>query len=111
HAAQIAGNTIMTTDPKELLKLYEPKELKSLTTDQQLCNLRFSPCGKFLMAGDYNGLVRRWDAASDEFTAIESLSGHGGFVDGLAFNPQGTWLYTADSWGRMRAWAYAEPAP
>src|SRR6185295_6620559 len=101
----------VTTDPKELLKLYEPKELKALTTEQQLCSVRFSPCGKFLAAGDYNGRVRRWDATGDDLTAIEPLAGHGGFVDGLGFNPQGTWLYTADSWGRLRAWPYAEPTP
>ncbi|HVX61089.1 MAG TPA: hypothetical protein VHC19_10820 [Pirellulales bacterium] len=99
------------TDPKELAKLYGPKELKSLKTERQQCAVRFTPCGKFLIGGGYDGLVRRWDASTDEFAELPPLAGHGGWVSGLAFHAEGTRLYTTDSWGRLRAWNYSDAAP
>lgn len=99
------------TDAKELAALYSPKEVKSLKAERQLCVVRFSPCGKYLAAGGYDGLVRRWSAAGDEFAELPPLVGHGGWVSGLAFHTEGSRLYTADSWGRLRAWNYADAAP
>lgn len=99
------------TDPKELAKLYGAKELKSLKTERQQRAVRFTPCGKFLVAAGFDGLVRRWDASSDEFAELPALPGHGGWVSGLAFHAEGSRLYTADSWGRLRAWNYADVAP
>ena len=32
---------------------FEPKELKKIETDQQVCLVRFSPCGQFLFGGGY----------------------------------------------------------
>ncbi|HXT59769.1 MAG TPA: hypothetical protein VN699_14120 [Pirellulales bacterium] len=99
------------TDPSELAKLYGPKELKAVKAEQQQCAVRFTPCGKFLVGGGYDGLVRRWDASGDEFAELPPLSGHGGWVSGLAFHAEGSRLYSADSWGRLRAWSYADAAP
>jgi WD40 repeat protein len=89
----------------------EPKLAKTIETKQQQCAARFTPCGKFLIAGGFDGLVRRWDATSDEFKELPPLEGHGGWVSGLAIYGEGTRLYTADSWGRLRAWNYADAAP
>jgi WD40 repeat protein len=79
-------------------------------TPVQLCGARFSPCGKFIVAGGMMGQVLRWDASNDEFPALAPLAGHGGFVEGVTFGAGGK-LYTGDSWGRLRAWNYADAAP
>jgi WD40 repeat protein len=95
-------------DLKQLLKQYEPKEVKRLKPEQQLAVLRFSPCGKMLAAGTFEGQVLRWDASTAAFASLTPLTGQGGWVEGLAFHPDGKRLFTADSWGALRAWSYAD---
>src|SRR5436309_16008677 len=98
----------MILDPKALLQRYTPKELKALTLDRQVSALRFSPCGKVLAAGACDASVRRWDASTDAFAPLPSLTGHDGWVQALAFHPDGKRLLTADSWGRLNCWPYAD---
>ncbi len=102
----------MAIDAKELLKLHEPKRLKqSFECDkQQHTGARFSPCGKYLLAGSYTGAVLRWDATSDEYKTLPSLAGHHGYVV-LAYAQQGGLVYSGDSWGRLRAWSYSDEQP
>jgi WD40 repeat protein len=75
-----------------------------------LYSLRFSPCGKYLVAGGNTGKLLRWDAAAadDAFTELAPLAGYGGWVQALAFAPQGTRLFVGDSWGRLSAWDYSK---
>ena len=101
----------MKEDPKDLLAKFEPKEIKVLTLDRQVHAARYSPCGKFLFAGGLEGEVRRWDVASDEMPQLDPLAGHGGWVQPLVFHPNGTVLFTADSWGQIRAWTYGDDEP
>jgi WD40 repeat protein len=91
-------------DASALLARYQPMELKVLKTAVQVCAARYSPCGRFLIAGGYDGLVHRWDASTDDMAELPQLAGHHGFVEGLAFDPAGTTLFSADSWGELRAW-------
>ncbi|HXG08234.1 MAG TPA: hypothetical protein VNK04_00430 [Gemmataceae bacterium] len=125
----------MSDDPKALLQRYQPKEVKVLKTDRQMAILRFSPCGNFLAAGGCDATVRRWDVSNAEMAELPPLTGHGGWVQALAFSPppltllpqagerggssspsppegergrgEGR-LFTADSWGRLTCWPYAE---
>ena len=39
------------------------------------------------------------------------MTAHRGWVSGLAFGPQGKTVYTADSWGQVCAWPYADETP
>lgn len=96
----------MNIDAKTLLARYQPQPLKQLEPDQQVCVVRFSRCGKVLAAGDYSGEVRRWDMTGAAPAELPRLTGHNGFVQGLAFHDDGKRLFTADSWGRMRCWPY-----
>jgi hypothetical protein len=98
----------MNVDPKQLAIRYQPKPVKVLENGQQFCTARFSPCGKVLAAGGFAGEVCRWDVATDAFAPLPALGGHGGFIQGLAFHPDGKRLITADSWGAMRCWAHAD---
>jgi WD40 repeat protein len=90
---------------------YQPTQLKALTLDRQVCLVRFSPCGKVLAAGGHDGTVRPWDASLDPMPPLPSLAGHHGWVTGLAFHPDGKHLFTADTWGQMRCWPYADQQP
>ncbi len=92
----------------QLRELYQPKEIKVITADPQVTSARFSPCGKLLVAGGYDGRVRRWDVTGSEPVELSPLEGHGGWVQALAFHPGDGTLYSADSWGQLRAWPYAD---
>jgi len=73
-------------------------------------SVKFSPCGKYLLAGGNTGKVLRWDAsaADDGFTPLAPLTGHGAWVQALSFAPKGSFVFTGDSWGRLRAWDYSK---
>jgi WD40 repeat protein len=97
-------------DPQELLARYQPKLVKTVNLDRQMTSLRYSPCGKILAAGGYDGTVRRFDATRDELPALAPLIGHRGWVTALAFHSDGRRLFSVDSWGKLLAWAYADAA-
>ena len=99
----------MKADKKEDTK--EPELLKSVDTEVQFGVIRHSPCGKYLCAGGFDGNVHRWDISGEEPAAKEKLTAHHGWVEGLVFAPEGETLYTADSWGQICAWKYAEENP
>jgi WD40 repeat protein len=76
--------------------------------DREMVFARFSPCGRFLFAGSYDGRVYRW---SLEDGALTTLAGHGGWLQGLAFHPDGKRMITGSSWGELIAWNYADETP
>jgi dipeptidyl aminopeptidase/acylaminoacyl peptidase len=101
----------MIYDAPLLLERHQPKEIKVVQNSVQFCAARFSPCGKFLIGGGYDSLLHRWDASTDEFRELPTIAGHGGWVQEIAFDPAGAWLYSADSWGQLHCSPYAEEQP
>ncbi len=101
----------MNDDAKTLRDRFTPKEGKPLLLDRQMCALRFSPSGKILVAGGTDATVRRWEANTATFTPLPALTGHHGWVQGIGFSPEGSRLYSADSWGELRAWPTQERTP
>src|SRR3954447_22972910 len=91
-------------DPRELLKRYEPKALRALKPDRQLCTARCSPRGTLLAAGGTDATIRRWDLSAEAMPELAPMTGHGGWVQALAFDPDGTRLFSADSWAQLRCW-------
>lgn len=89
----------------------QPREVRTLQTDQQLCTLRYSPCGRVLAAGGFDGTVRRWDVYTSLVSELPPLGASGGWMQALAFHPDGRRLFTADSWGRLTAWNWADDDP
>ena len=80
-----------------------PKELgKPLLPPVQVTRVRFSPDGKSLAAACFDGTVRRWDVSGTAPVERPALTGHNGWVTGLAFGAK--LLFSADSWGRLSAW-------
>src|SRR5437762_857917 len=102
----------MNIDPKTLLQRYGPKAAgKPIKLDQQLGLVRYSPCGQFLVAGNFEAQVRRWSTAVEPMTELTPLKGHNGWVQALAFHPDGKRLFSADSWGRLCCWPFIEKEP
>ncbi|MBW3595770.1 MAG: hypothetical protein KY475_00685 [Planctomycetes bacterium] len=98
--------------PDELKKRYEPKPTgKDLAYERQLWQARYSPCGRFLIACGYDATIQRWDVSGEEPKLLSPLTGHNGWVQCMAFAPQTGKLFTADSWGQVACWPYADESP
>lgn len=100
----------MVRDPKTHLSRFGPKAVGVLNPEVQLVSLRYSPRGSTLAAGGFDGSVHRWDAeaGADAKAARSALKGHGGWVQALAFHPDGERLFSADSWGRLCCWPHRD---
>lgn len=81
---------------------------RTLEHDREIVFARFSPCGRFLFAGGYDGRIYRWTLDGDQIAVFE---GHAGWMQGLAFQPDGRRMITGDSWGQLIAWNYADADP
>lgn len=126
----------MNDETKPLQLRYQPTEFAVVRPDWQVRSARFSPCGKFLVAADFEGQVRRWDlstadeapvvapkprdpkrkrgkpaTAEPEIPELPPLTGHNGWIEALDFHPHGQFLFTADSWGKLCSWPYADANP
>lgn len=102
----------MPDDAKQLADRFKPSTVLKLDPDRQIYRGRYGPCGKFLIGGALDATVRRWDATDPAaLKPLTSLTGHHGWVSAIAFSPKGQWLFTADSWGALRCWPYAEADP
>ncbi|MDA1017760.1 MAG: hypothetical protein O3A00_25290 [Planctomycetota bacterium] len=101
----------MTLDSKELLKQYEPKPLKVVSTKGQLFGSRFTQCGKYLISGGFDGLIHRWDASTDDFKPLPAIGTPGGWTQALAVDSKLQRLFCGDSWGKLCCWSYADQQP
>lgn len=103
----------MTDDTKELLKQFEPKESNILqkTSGAEFTSARFSPCGKFLVGAGFDGKVWRWNVSGDDSKELAPIAGHNGWVQEVACDRQGLFVYSADSWGQLRCTPLAEENP
>jgi WD40 repeat protein len=103
----------MSLDAATLPALFDPKNktTQQLKPDRQLSQVRFSPCGKYLLAAGHDGLVHRWDVSGDAATALSAIAGHNGWVHALAFRAEGETVISADSWGGLRCGSYIGDEP
>lgn len=101
----------MNADLKEFAKQYQPSQPKTRKPFEgekaAHHGARYSPCGNFMIAGGDEGQVFRWCASGDLLQSLPPLTGHSAWVQAYTFAPKAKHFYTADSWGRLRAWDYS----
>ncbi|MEO1982813.1 MAG: hypothetical protein ABGZ24_20070, partial [Fuerstiella sp.] len=98
-------------DTKTAVPKIEARELRKIETDRQVCMIRYSPDGNILFGGGYDAQIRRWDLTAEEPQALEPLTGHHGWVQSMAFLPDGQTLVSVDSWGQLCAWSVHDAVP
>ena len=81
------------------------------SADRQLFNAKFSHDGNLLIAGSYQGDVRRFDLTTEEPTELSPIGGHHGWVQAIAVHPTENILISGDSWGKLQAHDYTQPEP
>ncbi|KAH8748051.1 WD40-repeat-containing domain protein [Hyaloscypha sp. PMI_1271] len=69
-------------------------------------HVSFSPDGKQLASGQWNGMVRLWDVKGSALQTLETA--HEGYVSDVAFSPDGKWLALASGGGIIKLWEVAE---
>lgn len=74
---------------------------KTLKHDRQFLRCRFDADAAHLYAAGYDGRLSRWNLADG---TAQTIDAHRGWVEGMAVSPDRRELYTADSWGQVRAW-------
>ncbi|MEQ9410796.1 MAG: hypothetical protein RIK87_24000 [Fuerstiella sp.] len=82
-----------------------------LEPTQQIFAAKFCPRGKFLIGGGHDARVHCWKVGDLEFAPLEPLSGHHGWVSALGCDGDGSRLFTADSWGELKAWSLNAETP
>ncbi len=85
-----------------LKQAVEAKAIPALKTDRQISQVRFSPCGKFLLAAGHDALVHRWDMTGEQPLPLKPMAGHQGWVQSVICRAAGELMLTADSWGQLR---------
>lgn len=68
----------------------------------QHCVARFSPDGRFVIAGDADGVITVWNAGNGE--CVQTISGHQNEVWDLQLTPDGRYLLSGSYDGTMRLW-------
>jgi WD40 repeat protein len=100
------GETLVTADNMEI-QLWNAVNGRQagapLSTSAAPFSLAFSPNGKTLAAGYFNGQVRLWDLATrQQAGGPVTVTGVYDSVDRLAFNPEGTALAAGSADGTVR---------
>lgn len=93
-------------DATTLKTLFDAKTIPSLKPDRQLSQVRFTPCGKYLLAAGHDGLIHRWDLSTETPTELPALAGHNGWVQAVVCRSAGEAVLSVDSWGQLRCGPY-----
>lgn len=84
---------------------------ETITPTTQRLSARFTPCGDYLIAGGFEGLLHRWSLNGDDRTELSVIKGHHGWVEAIGFHPTEARVYSGDSWGGLACHDYREEDP
>lgn len=85
------------------------KQERVLRFERQLICVRYSADAAHLYAGGFDGQLHRW--ALNEKDQHESVPAHSGWIETMAQHPDGSRLFTADSWGQVHCWTIGAGRP
>jgi WD40 repeat protein len=77
------------------------KEVAYMTHDDFVRSVAFSPDGKYVVSGSYDGTARMWDAATGKEVARMI---HDNAVTSVAFSPDGKYVVSGSYDGTARVW-------
>ena len=66
-------------------------------------SVRFSPDGRWIVSGSWDGTVRIWDVSTGRQMG-ESMRGHTNWVKSVAFSPDGRWIVSGSADKTVRIW-------
>jgi WD40 repeat protein len=86
------GYTYSDTNPIQLWDVETGTQKTVLKQDNPVVSMAFSPDGRLLATGDFEGRVHIWDVVSGTEAAV--LEAHNAMVVSVAFSPDGKLLAT-----------------
>jgi len=91
-------------NPVQLWDVTNGKLIANFSSEEpfHIFNLIFSPDGRMLASGDWNGAVHLWDVASGQ--VLRTLNGHTESIESLAFSPDGRLLASGSFDGSVILW-------
>ena len=84
------------------------KPITAPVADRQLFNAKFSHDGNMLLAGSYQGDLRRFDLTTEENDELVAIQGHHAWVQALALHPTESLVLSGDSWGTLQLHDYTQ---
>ncbi len=87
------------------------KPITAPVADRQLFNAKFSHDGNMLLAGSYQGDLRRFDLTTEENDELVAIQGHHAWVQALALHPTESLVLSGDSWGTLQLHDYTQQHP
>ena len=87
------------------------KPIAAPVADRQLFNARFSHDGNMLLAGSYQGDIRRFDLTIEENQELAAITGHNAWVQALALHPTENLILSGDSWGTLQLHDFTQETP
>jgi len=85
--------------------------IETITPTAQRLSARFTPCGDYLIAGGFEGLLHRWPMTGDQRTELAVIKGHHGWVAAIGFHPTESKVFSGDSWGGLACHDYRGDNP
>jgi len=77
--------------------------------ERQMHCCRLSPDGAYLYGAGFDGRLHRWTLNQKD--RHESFAAHQGWVETMVLHPDGSQLFTADSWGQVSCWPVGPGIP